>query len=83
MKNFAKILVVLCLALALLTAMVACGGDKNYEDHEETLDLGTIDTGVVTAPTEETEPNPDDAYINAAPANDEQGWGELTPAPGK
>ena len=82
MKKMKKILA-LVLALVMALALVACGGDKNYEDHEESLDLGTIDTGVVTAPTEETEPNPDDAYINAAPANDEQGWGELTPAPGK
>ena len=40
-------------------------------------DAGTLKEHFFT-PTEETE---DDAYINAAPANDEQGWGPLTPRP--
>ena len=84
MKNIARLLVILCLVFALVSAVSCGGGDDTYDNHEETP--GIIDTGdiggEVTAPPEtaETEPS-DNAYINAAPANDEQGWGELTPRP--
>ena len=84
MKNIARLLVILCLVFALVSAVSCGGGDDTYDEHEETPDI--IDTGdiggEVTAPPEtaETEPS-DNAYINAAPANDEQGWGELTPRP--
>ena len=84
MKNVTRLLIVLCLVFALVCA-VSCGGngDDTYDEHEETLDLDTGNIGEVTAPPDlsDTEPS-DNAYINAAPANDEQGWGELTPAPG-
>ena len=83
MKNIARLLVILCLVFALVSAVSCGGGDDTYDEHEETLDLDTGDIGgEVTAPPEtaETEPS-DNAYINAAPANDEQGWGELTPRP--
>jgi len=86
MKKITLILLALCLALTLLAA-VACT-DNNYDEFEETpdvsggaLDLDTND-GAVTAPPSD-EDSEDNAYINAAPANDEQGWGALTPAPGK
>ena len=83
MKNLIRIIVALCLVMALL-ATVACVGKKNYDDHEESLDLGDSGLAEVTTPGDDTEePASEDAYINAAPANDEQGWGELTPAPGK
>ena len=84
MKKFTAIILALILALSALT-MVACGND-NYDEHEETPNVtgndGPLDLesqgGAVTAPAADSE---DNAYINAAPANDEQGWGELTPRP--
>ena len=85
MKKFTAIILALILALSALT-MVACG-DDNYDEHEETPNVtdgndGPLDLesqgGAVTAPAADSE---DNAYINAAPANDEQGWGELTPRP--
>lgn len=84
MKNIARLLVILCLVFALVSAVSCGGGDDTYDNHEETpsiIDPSDIG-GEVTAPPEtaETEPS-DNAYINAAPANDEQGWGELTPRP--
>ena len=83
MKNITRILIALCLVFALVCA-VSCGGngDGNYDEYEETLDLNTGNIGEVTAPPEagDTEPS-ENAYINSAPANDEQGWGELTPRP--
>lgn len=84
MKKITVILLALCL-VASLVAFASCGEDP-YEQYEETpevtdgaLDLETQE-GAVTAPpvVEDTE---DNAYINAAPANDEQGWGALTPRP--
>ena len=74
MKNFANILVALCLALALV-AMVSCVDNGSYDDYEETPDLGDINNGEVTDPSHETEP--DDAYINPDLSNDEHGWGEI------
>ena len=83
MKKFTAILLALCVLTVLLTS-VACTKD-NYDDYEDafdgSLDLETQD-GPVTAPPSE-DGQEDNAYINAAPANDEQGWGALTPAPGK
>lgn len=80
MKLFIKLFaLILCLSMVISLA-VACGGNKNddeiYEDYQSDDSENESDTGFVTAPVEETE---DDAYINAAPANDEQGWGPLTP----
>ena len=85
MKKITLILLALCVT-ATLFAAVSCG-DNNYENFEETpgvtdgdgpLDLETYEGAVTAPPTEDTE---GDAYINAAPANDEQGWGALTPRP--
>lgn len=85
MKKITAILLALCLT-AVLFAAVSCG-DDNYENYEETpnitdgpLDLDTHEGAVTAPPTEDSE---GDSFINAAPANDEQGWGELTPRPGK
>lgn len=62
--------------IVMLFTAVAC--TDPYDDFEETpggsLDLDT-DPGAVTTPRDPE----DDAYINATPANDEKGWGELTP----
>ena len=86
MKKLTLILLALCMTAMLFTA-VACN-DNNYENYEETpeategdgpLDLET-QGGAVTAPPTEAD-SEDNAYINAAPANDEQGWGALTPRP--
>ena len=81
MKNFKKIIALsLCLVMILLAA-VACvdNNEETFEDYTSGDASDGSDTGFVTAPpAEETE---DDAYINAAPANDEQGWGPLTPRP--
>ena len=84
MKKITLILLALCMTAMLFTA-VSCGEDP-YENYEETPEVtgGALDLdtqgGAVTAPPseEDTEGN---AYINAAPANDEQGWGALTPRP--
>ena len=86
MKKLTAILLALCLT-AMLFTLASCG-DDNHDQYEETpdltegpLDLDTKD-GAVTAPPS-PEDSEDNAYINAAPANNEQGWGELTPRPGK
>ena len=79
MKKLTLILLALCLVIFTVSA-VACGKENNVEDHEETLNIPT------SAPEITEEPEGDettDAYINAAPSNDEQGWGALTPRPGK
>ena len=86
MKKITAIMLVLCLALTLLTA-VACK-DNGYDEYEETpdiadgaLDLETNDGAVTAPPTDED--TEDNAYIGAVPSNDEPGWGALVPAPGK
>ena len=85
MNLFIKLFaLVLCLTMVLAMS-VACVKDRNqddeiFEDYQGESNGDAEDSeGFVTAPpAEETE---DDAYINAAPANDEQGWGPLTPRP--
>ena len=81
MKKLTLILLVLCLVMS----MVACGNaedTKPLDDYEESFDVPTADTDAYVDPngSEDTEETAD-AYINAAPANDEQGWGALTPRP--
>ena len=78
MKKITRILLALCLVIFTVSA-VACRKD-NIDDYEESIDIPTSLPEVTETPEgEET----NDAYINAAPANDEQGWGALTPRPGK
>ena len=83
MKKITLILLALCIT-AMLFSAVACNDDP-YDNYEETprvtegdgpLDLDTQGGAVTAPPSDDSE---DNAYINAAPANDEQGWGELTP----
>ena len=84
MKKLTVIFLAICM-IATLFSVVACN-DDNYDEHEETPDItdGPLDLdtqgGAVTAPPSEAD-SEDNAYINAAPANDEQGWGALTPRP--
>lgn len=83
MKNFKRMIALsLCLTMILLAAVACVDNTENiFDDYEAPTLSGSddSDTGFVTAPpVEDTE---DDAYINAAPANDEQGWGPLTPRP--
>lgn len=83
MKNFKRMIALsLCLTMILLAAVACVDNTKDiFDDYEAHKSSGSddSDTGFVTAPpVEDTE---GDKYINAAPANDEQGWGPLTPRP--
>lgn len=83
MKKLTLILLALCIVLST-ASMVACGDKEIREDFEETLDIPTLlPEETIIIPDEEAEDETSNAYINAAPANDEPGWGALTPRPGK
>ena len=75
MRTFIKLFaLVLCLVL-IISVAIACGKNDQTENYEDYQSGDGSDTDFVTAPPVES--NEDDAYINAAPANDEQGWGPL------
>ena len=83
MKNLNKIISLsLCVAMILVAAVACVDKNGQYDDYEDHTSgkSDDSDTGFVTAPPVEDETE-DNAYINAAPANDEQGWGPLTPRP--
>ncbi len=83
MKNFKRMIALsLCLTMILLAAVACVDNTENIFDDYETPTLSGSDdgdTGFVTAPP--VDDTQDDAYIDAAPANDEPGWGPLTPRP--